>query len=244
MWSRKRASPAMRAGAPADRAAADAALQALDRFGDVLPFGFGRELEMIDPAPAVAANVVILLADRRGELAMALDRQGAGVECQRQAVLLEQAQHAPDADSAAVFEHRLCGEVAVAPRHIGGIELGHRHFGETVAVTDRIFGSFFDVENEIYRNAGAVRPLWMRHMFTVSDDISLSIGSHQVVSWVATYSAWLTPGAERRGSTSRPSLVRLIGRPRPGFPKTCPRSQMHSPPEKVMTGRPRIACPS
>jgi hypothetical protein len=50
--------------------------------------------------------------------------------------------------------------------------------------------------------------------------------------------------AELLRGHSLAGLERLIGRPRPGVPKICPRSQTHSPREKVMTGTPRIACPS
>jgi hypothetical protein len=136
---------------------------------------------MIHPAPAVTADVVMPLANRGGKLVMALHRHGARIQRERQAVFLEQAQHAPHADAAAVFEHRLRGEVAVAARHVGGLELGHGGLGEAVAVADRVLGALLDVENEADRDTRIVRPARMRRVLAVADEISLSVDHHEVI---------------------------------------------------------------
>jgi hypothetical protein len=93
---------AAHAGGPADRFA---------RHADVVGL-LAREAPHLLPAPAVAAGLVVRFAQPGGELGVALERDGAGVEGEGQAALGQQPLEPPDAGAAAVLDHALDGEVA------------------------------------------------------------------------------------------------------------------------------------
>src|SRR5690606_32118720 len=103
---------------PAERALAGRALDALHGLADVFALLLFGELPVLDPAPAVAADVEAGLTDRRGGQRITLQRQRAAEYRERQPALAEEPREAPEADAAAVFEHALGGEVA-ALRYLG-----------------------------------------------------------------------------------------------------------------------------
>src|SRR5260370_1711767 len=103
---------------PADRALPDRLGQRRDGACDLLALDSLAQLEMLDPAPAVAADVEAGIPDRPRRRRIALERERAAEHCQRQAALAENAQHAPKADAAAVFEHALRAEVAAVTQRV------------------------------------------------------------------------------------------------------------------------------
>src|SRR5262249_56745996 len=114
------------AAVPAERALADRLLHRLDRQLNVLPLLVLAELIVLDPAPAVRADVPPGLADGRGDLGVALERERAPEHRQRQPALLEDALHAPEPDAAAVLEHALGGEIAALDAIVCGAGLRWR----------------------------------------------------------------------------------------------------------------------
>src|SRR6185369_8414059 len=94
-----------RAAVPAQRPLADGLLHRLDGLLDVLALLLFGELPVLDPAPAVRADVEAGLADRGGDGRVALEGERAAEHGHRQAALLEDAEHAPEAHAAAVLEH-------------------------------------------------------------------------------------------------------------------------------------------
>src|SRR5258705_13760421 len=98
--------------------------------------GLGK-LVVLDPPPPVRADVEPGLADGGGDRRVALERQRAAEDGQRQPALLEQAQDAPEAHAATVLEQALGGEVAALDAVVGGPGLGQGGLGEAVVVGDR-----------------------------------------------------------------------------------------------------------
>src|SRR5262249_34583722 len=107
------------AAVPAEWPLADGLLHRLDGLPDVLALLRLGELPVLDPAPAVRADVEAGFADRRRDRRVALERQRAAEHGQRQPALLEDAQHAPEAHATAVLEHPLGGQVAALHTVVG-----------------------------------------------------------------------------------------------------------------------------
>src|SRR6185369_16507131 len=97
---------------PAFGAAPDHLLGRGDGFADVLALLGFAQFVVLDPAPAMRADVVAGLGDRGRRLGIALEGQSAAVDRHRQLAFLEDAHQAPEADAAAVFEQAFGGKVA------------------------------------------------------------------------------------------------------------------------------------
>jgi hypothetical protein len=74
------------------------------------------ELKVLDPAPTMTADIVTRLLNGLGRWRVALERQGTAKNRQGEVALLKQAQNAPEANAAAVFEHGFGSEIA--PREV------------------------------------------------------------------------------------------------------------------------------
>ena len=157
---------------PAERSRARQLLDRGDGAGDMFALGLGVELVMIDPAPTVATNVVAVAHHGLGDRRVALERQRAGEEGGRQAALLEQPDHPPDADARAVFVHRFHGQVALAGRYAPASDLGQPHLGLAIALGDRVLRALFVVDHELHRDAGAAGPIRMGRLRAVADQIA------------------------------------------------------------------------
>ena len=94
----------------------------------------------------------------------------------------EELENAPEADAASVLEHRLGGEVALTVRHGGYWAFGQGRLGEAIAVGDRVFRAFFDIEAEVEREPSTVRPPWIRRLSAVADEIA-GILRHVILVW-------------------------------------------------------------
>src|SRR5687767_7780809 len=93
------------AAVPAIGAVADGLLQTRNGARDVLALLHRVELEMLHPAPTMRADVVPGIADGGRRERVALQRQGATEDGQRQAAFREQAHQAPEADATAILKH-------------------------------------------------------------------------------------------------------------------------------------------
>ena len=173
---------AVAAGVPADRAAAGGPLDRLDRALEMRPLlGLGHVL-VVDPAPAVARDLEAGLDHRPAAAGVALERHADGVDRERQAALLEQPQDPPEAGAGAVFVDRLDVQIALAnERRLAGdlVQIGLRR---RVTVEHAGFAALLVVEHDAERQPGAVRPVGVRRMAAVADQIArIGLGHYRIL---------------------------------------------------------------
>ncbi|EON20068.1 amidohydrolase [Cupriavidus sp. GA3-3] len=166
---------AVAAGVPAQRQFAGQVLDDLHADAHVLALGGFVEALVVDPAPAVAGDLVAQFDKSAGQFRMALQRHRHAEDGQRQAALLELAQQAPDAGARAVFVDALHAHVAVGVGR-GADDLGEELLGGGVAVQHAVFAAFFVVEDELQRNARTARPAGVRRPGAVTDEIAWIAG--------------------------------------------------------------------
>jgi len=136
------------------------------------------ELPVLDPAPAVRADVEPRLADGGGDRRVAFERQRAAEHGQRQPALLEDAQDAPEAHAAAVLEQALGREVAALHPVVGGAGLRQRGFREAVVV-HVVLGAFFVVHHEVHGDPRLARPVRVGRVAAVADEVTRGRRRHQ-----------------------------------------------------------------
>jgi hypothetical protein len=129
----------------------------------------------------MAARFMSRLGDPGAHLRVALDRDGAGIDGERQLIAAEQPLDPPYAGTRAVFEHRFGGEIA-----IGGIDRVD-HLGQPVITTIPggmgVFGAFLVIQHQIDRNARTIRPTHARHVPPIADQIALRPGNILICEW-------------------------------------------------------------
>ena len=67
-------------------------------------------------------------------------------------------------------------------RHGGYWAFGQGRLGEAIAVGDRVFRAFFDIEDEVEREPSTVRPLWIRRLSAIADEIA-GVWRHVILVW-------------------------------------------------------------
>src|SRR5262249_36298900 len=142
--------------------------------------------EVLDPAPAMAADVEARRLDGRGGGGVAFERQRAAEHRHRQAALLEGAHQAPEAGARAVLEHALGGEVAALHADLAGGRFSEAGFAETFAVLHRGLRAFLVVHHGVDRDPGAVRPFRIGRILAVA---------HQIACWLPGHVGLLTSSA-------------------------------------------------
>jgi hypothetical protein len=142
----------------------------------VLALGLAGQVEVFDPAPAVAAHVEARLADGLGRGRIALEGERAAKDGEGQAALLEQAHQPPEADAAAVLEHRLGRQVAAFHALVQAVRFGEAALGVALAVLDRRLRALLVVDDEVDGQPGAVGPSGIRRVRPVADQVAV-IGS-------------------------------------------------------------------
>jgi hypothetical protein len=122
------------AAIPTERPLAHRGLQRRDGLADVLALLGLSQLVVLDPAPAVAANIEAGGADGLGSRLMPLQCECAAKHRHRQIALLEQSHQTPETDPAAVFEHALASEVAALDALTEAVRLREANLCEAFAV--------------------------------------------------------------------------------------------------------------
>ena len=159
------------AGVPAQRALAGETLDELHADLHVLALDLLGRVLVVDPAPAVAGDLVAELLERGGELGVALERHRHAEDGHRQAAALELAQEAPHAHARAVLVDALHRQVAVGVA--GGVEeLGEELLAAGIAVQHAVLAAFLVVEHELHRDAGAAGPVRVRRVAAVADEVA------------------------------------------------------------------------
>src|SRR5690242_8682451 len=96
---------------------------------------------MLGEAIAVRADIPAGLADGRGSLRVALERQCTGVDRERQSALPKHVVEAPEARSPAILEHRFRRQIARSHTLIGPACVGQGGFRAGVAVENVDLGA-------------------------------------------------------------------------------------------------------
>ncbi len=158
-------------GVPAGRRLAGERSDRLDAGQHVSVLRGFVDLLVVDPAPAVARDLVARFDERARDLGVALQGHAHAEYRQRQAAALELAQDAPHAHARAVFVDRLHAQVAVR------VGRRARHLGEEllaagVAMQHAVLAALLVVEDELQGHAGAPWPLRLRRMRAVADEVA------------------------------------------------------------------------
>jgi hypothetical protein len=130
-----------------------------------------RDLLIVDPAPAMAGDLVAELHERAREFGMPLDRHADAEHGQRQPALLKLAQNAPDARTRAVLIDRLHARVS---RRIGrdADDFGKELLGRGIAMQNAVLPAFFIVEDELNSHTRFAGPVSLNGMSAVADEIA------------------------------------------------------------------------
>ena len=201
------------AGVPPERPAARHPGEAVDGEADVLALhGFLDEL-VIDPAPAVAHDLVARFDDGRRRLRVALEGHADREDADLDSALGEHPHQAPEADTAAVLVDRLDLQIPHARQRLGADDLLEKGLGLAVTVKDRALAAFLVVHHDLERQAGPVRPLRIRGSRSVADQIS-RVG-HRCASSTRRLLDEVRLGGDargrRRGPTKQISITRAGG---------------------------------
>lgn len=159
--------PGVRAGAagvPAQRAFTGDFSEDADRLEHVLAFLGLVHVLVVDPAVAVAADLVAGFDHGADHVRMALGGHGDGEDGQRNVEFLEQLEDPPDAGAAAILVQRFHAHVALALQGLGGDHFRKEGFRLLVAVQDIALAAFFVIEHERQGDAGIARPVRVRRV--------------------------------------------------------------------------------
>ena len=159
------------AGVPAERRTAGERTLDRDRAFEVLALDVLGNILVMDPAPAMACNLVALFDTGLGELRMPLHRHRHREHGQRQAATFELAQDAPAADAGAIFVDRLHTEVAIGITR-GADDLGQELLRTAVAMQDAILAALLNIQHELHGDAGISRPACLGWIAAVADQIA------------------------------------------------------------------------
>lgn len=166
---------AVAAGIPAERTLAR---HALDRFhpeAHVLGLELGRHALVVNPAPAVARDLMTELDECAREFRMALDRHADAEHRQRQPAPLEFAQDAPYAGTRTVFVDRLHAHVAIRIRGRAD-DFGQELLGGRIAVQHAVLAALLVVQHELHGDAGTPGPVRLHGMAAVADQVARIVG--------------------------------------------------------------------
>jgi hypothetical protein len=130
------------------------------------------ELVVLDPAPAVRADVVAGLGDRCRGLGIALEGEPAAIDRHRQLAFAEQAHQAPETDAAAILEQAFGGEVAALDGLAHTVSFAQTGIAVILAVLDGRLGAFLVVHDEVDGEPRAVGPLGVGHVGAIAHEIA------------------------------------------------------------------------
>ena len=107
-----------------------------DRLGDMCAFDVGADLLVVDPAQAMAGDLVAQFQAGFSQLRLPLERHGHAKNGEWQRASLELAKDSPDADPAAVFVDRFHRHVPRARKRLGADDLGEEGLRGCITVQD------------------------------------------------------------------------------------------------------------
>ncbi|MNH60701.1 hypothetical protein D3C73_125920 [compost metagenome] len=166
------------AGVPAQWALAGDFGEDADRFEHVLALLRFVHVLIVDPAVAMAADLVAGIDHCADHVRVALGGHGHGEDGQRNVEFLEQFQNPPDPGAAAILVKRFHAHVTRALQRLSGHHLGEEGFGLFIAVQNVALAAFFVIEYERQSDAGIARPVWVRRVTAVTDQVAWVVSAH------------------------------------------------------------------
>ena len=161
------------AGHPAERAHPGDLLDRLDAEPDMLALDLLGHHLVIEPAIAVADDLVPVGDKGADQFRVALGRLGHGQQAQLDAEPAEQTQQAPAADPRTVFEDGF-DERAAQTRQRGLADIVQRALGFRVALQDRALAAALEVEIDVDRDTRPAWPLRIGRVSAVADEIAIA----------------------------------------------------------------------
>ncbi|MNP32671.1 hypothetical protein D3C76_1258680 [compost metagenome] len=126
----------------------------------------------------MAADLVAGIDHGADHVRVTLGGHGHGEDGQRNVEFLEQLQDPPHAGTAAILVKRFHAHVARALQRLGRHHFREEGFGLFVAVQDVALAAFFVIEYERQGDAGIARPVWMRRVTAVTDQVAWVVSAH------------------------------------------------------------------
>lgn len=137
----------------------------------MLALGFRGHLAIIDPAIAMADNLVAARDECFRDIRVLLDGAGDGQNAERYVIFREDIEDTPDAAAASVLEHGFDQRVADPLPGIDADIVEHT-FGNGVAVGEGRFPAAFVIQIEVDRDDRATRPFRIRQTLAITDEIA------------------------------------------------------------------------
>ena len=160
---------------PADRRDPGRLADRGDGLGDGATFDLLAHAGVALPAPAVTGDLVTQVDRLAREPRRALDRASAGVDGRDRAALGERRRDPPPARPRPIFEVRILAEVGIAgdllDRLVGALVA-------LVAIRNRKFGAFLQIDDEGDGDARPVRPSDGGRMAAIAPEIPLGNACH------------------------------------------------------------------
>src|SRR5438128_10513461 len=178
---------------PAERSAPGHAREALDGTSDMFALDLLADELVVDPAPAVAHDLVAGFHDRRGGLGVALERHRDGEDADLDAVLGERAHEAPEPGAASVLVHRLDLKIAHTPERRQADDFLQERLGLGVPVQHGALTTLLVVHDDLQGQPRAARPLRIGRRLAVPDEIARVLHSEGGCAPLPTGGAGLRP---------------------------------------------------
>src|ERR1700682_1972712 len=127
----------------------------------MLAFDLLADVGVVDPAIAVAYDLVPALDESTGQFGILLQRARDGEHAHLDGEVAKDIQYPPGAATAAKFEHRF-DERGTLSRFCSHADIVEHAFRPIVAVGEGRFAAALNVEIEIHRDRGVPRPRGIR----------------------------------------------------------------------------------
>ena len=207
------------AGVPAERSAPCHAREALDGASDVLALDLLAHELVVDPAPAVAHDLVPRFHNGGGGLGMALERHRHGEDADLDPVAGERPHEAPEPDAAAVLVHRLDLKISHALERRQTDDLLQIRLGLGVPVQGGALAALLVVHDDLQRQASAAGPLGIGRHLAVPDEVARVLSSEGASTAPSDASPRSTCAGGAGARTRSLSPVRAHTRPMPVAPR-------------------------
>ena len=153
-------------------------LEGLDRLEQVRALLFFVHVLVVDPAQAVAADLVAVVDHLADRLRVTLRSHGDRVDGQRDALLPEQVEDPPHAGAASVLVEGLHAHVANTLQRLGGDHLGEEGLGLLVTVQDVPLAALFVVRGRTRARSWRFRAIAGSGCAAVTDHVAGVVIGH------------------------------------------------------------------
>src|SRR3989442_6340093 len=159
------------AAVPAERALSEDSLVGRNRASKVFALLVSREPPELGPPPAMAKEIVVVLAHPVGDSRVELERDGGGRDRDRDRSRLEDARQPPNSGTTAVLVMGLGATIALR-RIDARIRILAPAVVAIVVPEDRVLRSLLVDEDDVDDESGAIRPGEDRREAAVADEVA------------------------------------------------------------------------